>query len=85
MRTLCVGPASPIFNALLQLFGSVTPAATVGEAKINGCKVGIRRGCCVKVGKGVGLGVSVGGGGVFVGIAAWVAATIVHAADTAVP
>jgi hypothetical protein len=41
-------------------------------------------GSAVKVGKGVGLGVSVGGSGVAVGIAAWVMATTVHAAATAV-
>jgi hypothetical protein len=39
----------------------------------------------VKVGKGVGLGISVGGWGVAVGIAIWVAATMVQAAETAVP
>jgi hypothetical protein len=39
----------------------------------------------VKVGSGVGLGVSVGGTGVFVGMASWVIATIVHAAASAVP
>jgi hypothetical protein len=39
----------------------------------------------VKVGKGVGLGIFVGGKGVIVGMAIWVAATIVHADDTAVP
>jgi hypothetical protein len=38
----------------------------------------------VKVGKAVGLGVLVGGSGVFVGMAACVSATIVQAAATAV-
>jgi hypothetical protein len=37
------------------------------------------------VDNGVGDGVSVGGIGVAVGMAAWVSATIVHAAATAVP
>ena len=41
-------------------------------------------GGAVKVGNGVGLGVSVGGTGVLVGIANWVMATIVSAADMAV-
>ena len=39
----------------------------------------------MNVGRGVGAGVSVGGRAVAVGIAIWVAATIVHAEDTAVP
>ena len=84
MRTLCVGPACDIANALVQ---SLEPdaAAVVGEARSNGCKVGMTRGSGVKVGKEVGLGTGVGGSGVAVGFAAWVAATIVHAADTAVP
>jgi hypothetical protein len=42
-------------------------------------------GSAVKVGRGVGLGVSVGGRGVLVGTAAWVSATIVNAAEIAVP
>ena len=79
------GPASPTFNGLRQLFGSDAPAAVVAVARINGCKVGMIRGAGVKVGKEVGLGACVGGGGGSVGFAAWVAATMVHAADTAVP
>ena len=43
------------------------------------------KGWSVKVGNGVGLGVSVGGSGVAVGIAIWVMATIVSAAEIAVP
>jgi hypothetical protein len=46
-------------------------------------KVGRGRG--VKVGGGVGLGISVGGMGVAVGSANWVIATIVHADEMAVP
>jgi hypothetical protein len=42
-------------------------------------------GRAVKVGNGVGLGVSVGGIGVAVGIANCVIATMVHADETAVP
>jgi len=78
-----VGPASPILSGLLQSFGS--DAALVAVGRINGAKVGMRRGAGVKVGKDVGLGTSVGGSGVLVGFAAWVMATIVHADDTAVP
>lgn len=52
---------------------------TVGnEASMVGNGMG------VSVGNGVGLSVSVGGRGVFVGIAACVSATMVNAADTAV-
>jgi len=53
-------------------------------------KVGITRdssvgeGTSVSVGNGVGSGVLVGGTGVLVGIAAWVSATMVNAAETAV-
>ena len=71
-----------------QLFGSDGAAgACTGVAKANGGRVGITSGAAagVKVGKDVGLGTGVGGKGVFVGIAALVAATIVHAAATAVP
>jgi len=78
-----VGPASPTFNGLLQLFGS--DGADVFVGRVNGSNVGTMSGSAVKVGKGVGLGVSVGGSCVAVGIAAWVMATTVHAAATAVP
>lgn len=44
----------------------------------------VGRGMGVSVGGGVGLGVSVGGMGVLVGMAAWVSATTVNAAATAV-
>jgi hypothetical protein len=62
--------------------------ANVGVAAMfNGGRVGgaAMRGAGVKVGKGVGLGTGVGGSGVLVGIAACVAATMVHAAATEVP
>jgi hypothetical protein len=77
-----VGPASATFNGLLQLFGSA--GADVAVGRVAGSNVGMINGSAVKVGKGVGLGVSVGGRGVAVGIAAWVMATTVHAAATAV-
>lgn len=44
----------------------------------------VGRGTGVFVAAGVDVGVSVGGKGVLVGIAAWVSATIVNAAETAV-
>ena len=50
----------------------------VGKADVGG-------GSGVKVGRGVGLGISVGGISVAVGMAACVIATTVHAAETAVP
>ena len=55
-------------------------AAAVGEAGV--ARVGKDTG--VMVGRGVWVGVSVGGRGVAVGTAAWVCATIVNAAATAV-
>lgn len=79
IRTLCLGPASPIFSGWRQL-SVPAPTATVGVAGVKGANVA--KG--VKVGARVGLGVLVGGMGVFVGIANWVAATIVHAAAIAV-
>ena len=57
-------------------------AAVVGVERTG--RVGINSGSGVKVGKGVGLATSVGGSGVAVGFANSVAATIVHAAATAV-
>jgi hypothetical protein len=53
-------------------------AAVVGDTSSVGRATG------VSVGRGVVVGVSVGGKGVAVGIAAWVWATIVNAAATAV-
>lgn len=59
------------------------PELLAGTAvKVGSSRVGNEMG--VSVGTGVGLGVSVGGRGVAVGIAAWVSATTVKAADTAV-
>jgi len=69
----------------VQLVGSDAAAAVVGDASANCGKVGITSGTGVNGAKDVGLGTGVGGKGVLVGIAAWVAATIVQAAATAVP
>jgi cation transporter-like permease len=61
----------------------LVPEAAAVEVGSTGGRVGWASG--VKVGKAVGLGISVGGGSVAVGMAIWVAATMVHADDTAVP
>src|SRR5688572_30423430 len=76
--TFTVGPASPILSGPRQ---SPVAAACVAVGRVSG-KVGRASG--VKVGNGVGLGTSVGGTNVAVGMACCVAATIVQAAATAV-
>jgi len=79
------------FESTRVAHGSVPPpevelllltAAVVGDATISVEEVG--RGSGVFVGRAVGAGVSVGGRGVAVGMAAWVCATMVCAAATAV-
>lgn len=57
-----------------ELIGGTDVSVTARDGNASG----------VSVGKGVCVGVSVGGNGVAVGIAAWVSATIVNAAATAV-
>src|SRR5690349_2378064 len=59
---------------------SPVAAACVAVGRLWAGSVG--RGNGVNVGSGVALGVSVGGNGVAVGIACWVAATMVQAAAT---
>lgn len=79
-------PVTSAASGLLQ--GS--PPVLLLEVAGMGVKVGMRaassvgEGTSVSVGVGEGTGVSVGGIGVLVGIAAWVWATMVKAAATAV-
>ena len=70
-----------MFNGFKQL---ESEDAAVAVGRLAGGSVGRVSGTAVKVGNGVGLAVSVGGRGVAVGMASCVAATIVHAAETAV-
>lgn len=63
----------------------VACATVVAVGATNEAPVGITKGAVVFVGGGVGEGVSVGGMGVAVGMAACVSATIVMAAAIAVP
>ena len=76
-----LGPASAIFIML----SHVPDPSRSDVAVAAGGITSVGKGSGVKVGGGVGLAVSVGGSGVAVGIACCVAATIVHAAATAVP
>jgi hypothetical protein len=57
------------------------PTGAVVDVRVT---LSVGRGNGVSVGRGVWVGVSVGGRGVAVGIAAWVCATMVSAAATAV-
>ena len=77
-NVLCVGPALP--TSSVPRHGSEFGVLVLGTAATSMVAVGTS----VFVGKGVGLEVSVGGTGVFVGIAACVSATMVNAAATAV-
>ena len=61
------------------------PLAAVAVGRAKGVSSRVGAGKAVKVGRGVGLGISVGGIAVAVGMANCVMATIVHAEDTAVP
>ena len=65
--------------------GSPPPAFALVGGKVDvNVTFRVGRGTGVSVGRGVSVGVSVGGRGVFVGMAAWVCATMVNAAATAV-